>query len=130
MTLAPGLVGEAETIVTEANMASAVGSGGVDVFSTPMLIALMEAAAFRAVQHYLKTGETTVGTVVNVQHLAATPGGMTVRAVAYLQEVHGKRLVYRVEAFDDKEKVGEGQHERFIVNLERFIARVVQKGLS
>lgn len=126
----PGLAGEAESVVSPANMASAVGSGGVDVFSTPMMIALMEAAAFQAVQEHLGPGESTVGTLVNIRHLAATPGGMRVRAVARLTLVEGKRLLFTVEAFDEKERIGEGQHERFVVHLSRFMERVAQKGLS
>lgn len=130
MSLEPGLRFEARTVVTEANMASAVASGAVHVFSTPMMIALMENAALFAVQPHLAEGETTVGTMVTVKHLAATPAGMTVRAVARLDEVDGKRLVFTVEAYDDREKIGEGTHERFVVNLERFMGRVKQKGLS
>jgi len=130
MALTPGLTAEVSAVVGPENMASAIGSGGVDVFSTPMLIALMEGAAYQAVQPHLNPGETTVGTLVNVKHLAATPGGLTVRAVARLEAVDGRRLVFAVEAFDDREKVGEGSHERVVVTLDRFLARVQQKGLS
>ncbi len=130
MSLQPGLTFEARTVVSSANMASAVGSGGVDVFSTPMMIALMENAAYSAVQPHLGAGETTVGTMLNVKHLAATPVGMGVRAVARLDVVEGKRLLFTVEAYDEREKIGEGTHERFVVNLERFVGRAAQKGLS
>lgn len=129
MPLSPGLTAEATTKVTPENCASAVGSGGVAVFATPMMISLMEQAAARAVAPHLAEGETTVGTLVNVQHLAATPPGLTVRAVATLEQVEGRRLVFRVEAFDDRERIGAGTHERFIVNTARFLARAAEKAL-
>lgn len=127
MSISPGLIGEAKVSVTEANTAAAVGSGGVAVFATPMMIALMEKAALQAVQPHLGEGETTVGTLVNVSHTAATPLGMAVRAVARLERVEGRRLFFTVEAFDEVEKIGEGTHERAVVNLERFTARTAQK---
>lgn len=130
MALAIGLVGEATATVTDENTAAAVGSGGVNVFGTPMMIGLMEMAAARSVQPYLADGETTVGTLVNVSHLAATPIGMGVRATATLEQIDGRRLVFRVEAFDDREKIGEGTHERAIVQLEKFLARAGRKALS
>ena len=124
MTLAPGLTGEATTTVTHENTAASVGAGGVEVFGTPMMIALMENAAWRAVVDTLDEGDVTVGTVVHVRHLAATPLGQQVRATAELIEIDGRRLVFNVEAYDENRKIGEGQHERFIVNLERFIQRI------
>lgn len=130
MALTPGLIGEAQTQVTMENTAAAVGSGGITVFSTPMMVALMENAALRAVQPYLAEGESTVGTIVNIKHLAATPVGMKVRAVARLEAVEGRRLVFTVEAFDDKEKIGEGAHERYVIGVERFLERVRQKGFT
>ena len=124
MTLIPGLIGEATTIVTHENTAASVGAGGVEVFGTPMMIALMENAAWRAVADSLDEGDVTVGTVVNVRHLTATPLGQHVRAKAELIDIDGRRLVFNVEAYDEKRKIGEGQHERFIVNLERFKAGI------
>ena len=124
MTLEPGLTGEATTTVTHENTAASVGAGGVEVFGTPMMIALMENAAWRAVVDNLDEGDVTVGTVVHVRHLAATPLGQQVRATAELSEIDGRRLVFNVEAYDENRKIGEGQHERFIVNLERFIQRI------
>lgn len=129
MTLAPGLTGQAHTRVTEANTAAAVGSGGIAVFSTPMMIALMENAALQAVQPHLAAGESTVGSLINIKHMAATPLGMQVRAVARLDAVEGRRLLFTVEAFDEVEKIGEGSHERFVIQVERFLARVGQKGV-
>lgn len=124
MALVPGLIGEATTTVTHENTAASVGAGGVEVFGTPMMVALMENAAWRAVVNNLEEGDVTVGTVVNVRHLAATPLGQQIRAIAELIEIDGRRLVFNVEAYDENRKIGEGQHERFIVNLERFIQRI------
>lgn len=124
MSLSPGLTGEAETVVVHENTAAAVGAGGVEVFGTPMMIALMENAAWKAVAEHLDPGYVTVGTVVNIRHLAATPLGQKVRASAELTEVDGRRLVFRVTAYDEKQKIGEGQHERFIVHLERFLDKM------
>jgi len=86
-----------------------------------MMIALMENAAWRAVADQLEPGYVTVGTVVNIRHLAATPLGQQVRATAKLIEIDGRRLVFQVEAYDEQRQIGEGRHERFIVNLERFL---------
>jgi len=130
MSLTPGLVGEAELTATAESTAAAVGSGSVAVLATPVLIGLMEAAAVRAVQPHLAEGETTVGTAVNVRHVAATPVGLQVRAKAALEQVDGRRLVFRVEAFDDREQVGIGTHERYIVQSEKFQARAERKRLS
>jgi fluoroacetyl-CoA thioesterase len=124
MALKPGLTGESTTTVVHENTAASVGAGGVEVFGTPMMIALMENAAWRAVAGSLEEGDVTVGTVVNVRHLAATPLGQRVRATAELIEIDGRRLVFKVEAYDEKQKIGEGTHERFIVNLDRFIKRI------
>lgn len=124
MALTPGMKGEATTVVVHENTAASVGAGGVEVFGTPMMIALMENAAWMAVENALDTGHVTVGTVVNVKHLAATPLGQKVRATAELTEVDRRRLVFKVEAYDEKQKIGEGQHERFIVDLERFLSKI------
>jgi predicted thioesterase len=112
------------TLVTEKNTASAVGSGGVHVFATPSMILLMEQAARNAVQDALPDGWTTVGTRVDVRHLAATPLGQKVVAKATVVDVDGRRLVFEVEASDQRGKVGEGKHERFIVDLERFMSKL------
>lgn len=124
MALKPGLTGEASTTVVHENTAAHVGAGGVEVFATPMMIALMENAAWRAVADSLEQGKVTVGTLVNVRHLAATPLGQKVHAIAELIEIDGRRLVFKVEAYDEKQKIGDGQHERFIVNLDQFMQRI------
>lgn len=126
--LKPGVTGESKTMVSEKNTAIAYGSGGVSVFATPAMIGLMENAALNSVQTLLAEGLTTVGTKVDVQHLAATPMGLEVVAKSELIEVDGKRLVFKVEAFDVKDKVGEGLHERFIVDMAKFMERTNSKG--
>lgn len=127
MSLEPGLVSEITLVVTDEHTAARYGSGLVPVFSTPHLVALLENAAKTLVEPYLAAGQSTVGTVVNVRHLAATPVGMTVRARAELLAVDGRRLRFRVEAWDEQEKIGEGEHERFIITWDRFMARVAEK---
>lgn len=127
MALTPGLRGEAHLTVDFTLTAAALGDFGVVVLGTPYMINLMEIASANAVIPELEPGQTTVGTLVDVKHLAATPIDMKVTAHAELLEVDGRRLVFAVEAYDEREKIGEGRHERSIVNLERFLARVKAK---
>ncbi len=122
-----GLVGEVVRRVDAPMLASAIGSGSIDVLSTPWLVALLESAACEAVASRLPQGQTTVGVRVDVRHLAATPTGVDVRARAELVEVDGRRLVFRVEAFDPQDKIGEGEHERAVVDPERLVARANAK---
>lgn len=105
-------------------LASHVGSGGLDVFSTPWMIALMERAAAKAVLPFLDPSDTTVGTAVDIRHLAGTPPGAIVRATARLLSVEGRRLVFEVRAEDRWGLVGEGRHERMIVDVDKFLGRV------
>ncbi|MGO8949217.1 MAG: thioesterase family protein [Ktedonobacterales bacterium] len=126
MGLAVGMRNEASLVVAEEHTAAHFGAGGVQVFGTPMMIGLMESAAWLLVQPELTAGETTVGILVNVRHLAATRIGQTVTATAELTEIDGRRLVFRVSAFDDRRVVGEGTHERAVVQLDRFLARLDQ----
>lgn len=125
--LPPGLRAEKTETVTAALTASAWGSGGLQVFATPAMIALMELAARSAVDHLLPEGWSTVGTELNVKHLAATPLGMEVRAGAELLEIEGRRLLFKVEAFDGTDRIGEGTHSRFIVENERFLKKISEK---
>lgn len=127
MSLTLGLQGRAETVVTEHNTASAVGSGLVPVFATPYMIALMENAAVNAVTPHLEEGQGTVGTHLDVSHDAATPVGMKVWAECRLKEIDGKRLVFDVAAFDEAGPIGKGTHERFIINTEKFLAKCEAK---
>ncbi|SMC21217.1 Thioesterase superfamily [Desulfacinum hydrothermale DSM 13146] len=125
--LKAGMVGRAETTVTDANVARTMGSGDVEVFATPAMVALMEAAAVACVRQFLGEENTSVGTSMRTSHIAATPVGMKVRAEALLEEVDGRRLIFKVSAYDEKEKIGEGVHERFVVHREKFLARVRSK---
>jgi len=123
----PGLTGEAKDRVTEANTAQAYGSGQVNVYATPAMIGLMENAALKSVEPLLDEGTTTVGMSVNIKHLAPTLIGMAVTANTVLKEVDGRRLLFSVEAFDEKGKIGEGLHERFIINLNKFLTKLENK---
>lgn len=108
-------------------LASAIGSGSVAVFATPALVALMELAACAALEGRLEPEQTSVGVRVDIAHLAATPPGVEVRARAELFEVDGRRLVFRVEAFDTQDRIGEGTHERALVDPQRLLARANAK---
>jgi fluoroacetyl-CoA thioesterase len=125
--LEPGITGEKSVMVEQGNTASHLGSGGVPVFATPMMILAMEEAALGAVDKLLEPGQATVGYHLDVKHLAATPVGMRVTARAELLSVEGKMLTFRVEAFDEKEKIGEGTHVRAIVVLDRFKEKMAKK---
>jgi predicted thioesterase len=122
-----GLSAEITTVVGPQQLASTYGSGAVEVLATPAMIALMEGAAARAVQPSLPPGSITVGTRVDVRHLAATPLGVEIRVRAELVEVDGRRLVFKVEAFDPSDKIGEGTHERAVVDPGRLLARAKAK---
>ena len=134
----PGLRGKIQITVAEDHTAQHLGSGSVKVLATPQMVLLMERAGVAAVDHLLPEGYATVGTHLNVQHLAPTPIGFQVRAAAELLNVDGRRLIYRVEVhevhkgpFDDAddggELVGKGTHQRAIVNVQRFGERVAEK---
>ena len=127
MKLKAGITGTAETVADKSNTAAAVGSGILQVFATPMMIALMEKAACDGVAPYLEEGEGTVGINVNITHESATPVGMKVTAHAELTEVDGRRLVFKVEAFDEAGRIGGGMHERFIIKNEKFQAKTDAK---
>ena len=122
-----GIKGQRETIVTKENTAAGIGSGSLEVFSTPMMILLMEESCFMSVNDILEEGFTTVGTCVNVKHLSATPLGMKVVIQSELIKVDGRALTFKVEAYDEKGLIGEGIHERFIVNNEKFQAKTDSK---
>ncbi len=128
--LAPGLKGRIHLVVNEEHTAPHVGSGRVRVLATPVLINLMEAAALRAVEGLLPAGHQTVGIHLDVTHVAATPVGMRVVAQAELVRVDGRTLWFRVHAADEQERIGEGSHERIVINLARFDARMQQKAAA
>lgn len=126
--LTPGLKAETEVTVTEADTAARWGSGLVPVYSTPALVGQMENTAVVALTGRLPAGQTTVGGRIDVRHLAPTPVGMKARAVAELVEMAGRKLVFKIEAWDTVEKIGEAIHERFIIDEAKFMARVQAKG--
>lgn len=125
--LEKGIKGESKVAVTEDNVASKLGNEGMDVYSTPDLIGLMEMTCKRSVDSYLEPGQGTVGVKVDVQHMAATPIGMTITCRSVLKSVDRNKLVFEVEAFDDVEQVGKGEHQRFIVSTEKFIDGINKK---
>jgi predicted thioesterase len=125
--LEPGLVGEVTLVVAATHTARYLGSGGVEVLATPIMIALMEDAARTLVDSKLDPGQISVGVNLNVTHLAATPLGMRVIAKAKLLAVEGRKLTFEVEAHDEREKIGEGTHTRAIINLDRFMDRAKEK---
>ena len=123
----PGLAGGAELLVGEAHTAPRVGSGKVHVLATPVMINLIEAAALAAIEHLLPAGYQSLGTHLDVRHIAATPVGMRVNAVAEVISLEGRTVRFRVEARDEKELIGDGTHERVIVNVAKFDERVRRK---
>ncbi|RDV84224.1 thioesterase family protein [Ammonifex thiophilus] len=127
MGLSVGLRGTATWMVKEEDTAIVQGSGTVPVLATPRLLALMEAAAVAAVAGALPPEATTVGVKAEIEHLAPTPVGMEVTAVAELVEVEGRRLVFRVEARDQVEVIGRGRHERVLVDVAKFLAKAQSK---
>jgi len=122
-----GLIGETEHKVTDNDTAARWRSGLVDAYSTPTLIGLAENACVIAVEKYLPDNQTSVGIEVNVKHLAATPVGMLVKAKGELIEIDGRRLKFKVEAWDEKEKVCDGWHSRAIVDRSRFVDKLNHK---
>lgn len=118
--LKAGIIKEITEKVTDKNTAKTMKSGELNVYATPAMIALMEQAAYTSVADELEEGQGSVGTLMNVKHISATPVGMEVTAKSELVEIDGRRLVFQVEAFDERGKIGEGEHERFIVDNVKF----------
>jgi fluoroacetyl-CoA thioesterase len=125
--MVPGLIGKSEMVVREEDLVSKLGSIAVDVLSTPRLIQLMEAAAIEAIRGYMTSDELSLGIQVKIKHLSPTPLGMKVTAHALLKEVDKNRLFFLVDAYDEKDKVAEGEHERILVSKERFVQKVEKK---
>ena len=125
--LKPGLRGTAEIVVGTCDTAPHVGSGKIGVLATPIMVNLMEAAALQAVERLMPPGHQTVGTHLDVKHFAATPVGLRVRARAELIRIDGRTLTFSIVAEDDRERIGEGTHERLIINVERFDQRMQKK---
>jgi predicted thioesterase len=123
----PGLKGELKLVVAEEHTAQHLGSGAVRVLATPQMVLLMERASVAAVDRLLPGGYRTVGGQLDIRHLAPTPVGFEVTATAELVEVKGRRLTFHVRVHDEVELVGEGTHQRFIIDMQRFREQVAQK---
>jgi predicted thioesterase len=131
VSLEPGASAEVSLLVVPERTAAAMGNPGVPVLATPILIGLLENAAAAALRPEIPPGGASVGTMVEMRHLAATPVGMTVHAKATLLETDGKRFLFAVEAWDDRDKVAEGRHERYVIrDRKKFLDRVAKKGQS
>lgn len=119
-----GLIGEAYTTVSESETARKLGSGSLDVYATPAMIALMEQAAVTAVDSALESTHASVGIEINVRHIAATPIGEQITAMAEITHVDGKRVRLEVRAWDEQEMIGEGSHMRYIIDIDQFMERL------
>lgn len=119
--------GTATTTVNENNFAATMGSGSLNVFATPAMVALMESAACSCLAEYLDEGETTVGTSMEIKHIAATPDTMKVTAEAVLTGVNGREFTFEVKAYDECGEIGCGTHKRFLVFSEKFTAKTYEK---
>jgi fluoroacetyl-CoA thioesterase len=122
-----GLVGEKTTTVVDALLATHLGSGSIEVYATPAMIALIESAAVAAIDPLLPEGQASVGVALNVRHLAATPPGQQVRARAEVTGVEGRKVTFNVQAWDERELIGEGTHTRYVIDIARFVERVQSK---
>ena len=127
MSVTVGLKGRAEALVTESNTATAACSGALPVFGTPFLCALMEEAAWKSIAPHLEAGQSTVGTRLDISHDSATPVGIKVWAESEVTQVDGRRIELKVAAYDEKGLIGQGTHQRFIVQDEKFLARAAAK---
>ena len=127
MAIEIGLQGHAETLVEKEDTAQAVGSGGLLVYATPCLAALMEGAAYESIAPALAEGESSVGTRMDLTHSSATPVGMQVRAESVVTAVDGRKVCLNVAAYDEAGLIGKGTHERFIIAKDRFLAKAQAK---
>lgn len=127
MEITVGMKGKVSTNVEREDTAYEVGSGFLLVYATPCMVALMEGAACEAIAEVLGEDVTSVGTELNISHLSATPVGMEVYAEAEVTEIDGKAITFKVVAFDEAGKIGEGTHKRFIVNSQRFLDKTYSK---
>ena len=127
MEITVGMKGLAESFVDREDTAKEVGSGDLLVYATPCMVALMEGAACEAIVSALKETETTVGTMLNIEHIAATPVGLEVRAEAEVTAVEGRVITFAVAAFDESGQIGKGTHKRVIVNSQKFLDKVYDK---
>ncbi|MCB1504895.1 MAG: thioesterase [Hyphomicrobiaceae bacterium] len=128
--ITPGLSGASTLTVGPEHTAAKVGSGVIPVLATPVMINVIEAAALAAAEHLLPQGHQSLGILLNVRHIAATPVGMTITAVAEVTKVEGRTIHFAVTCHDEKELIGDGTHERVVVNVARFEERVRRKTVS
>jgi fluoroacetyl-CoA thioesterase len=126
-SIQPGVSGRAQLVVGEEHTAPRVGSGKVHVLATPVMINLIEAAALAAIEPLLPAGHQSLGTRLDVRHIAATPVGMKIFASAEVESVSGRTILFKVSVSDEKELIGDGSHERVVVNVAKFDARVRRK---
>ena len=126
-SLEPGLTGTATLVVGPEHTAPRVGSGRVSVLATPVMINVIEAAALNAIEHLLPAGYQSLGIHLDVRHFAATPVGLTVTANAEVIAVEGRTIAFRVDARDEREPIGDGMHQRVVVNVARFDDRIQRK---
>lgn len=122
-----GIKGHQETTVTAADVASSVGSGTLQVFATPIMVALMEKAAFLSIEPFLERGQSSVGTRINIEHVRSTAMGKKVWAESEVIAVDRRKLSFKVAAYDEKGLIGQGEHERFIIDIEKFLSKVESK---
>jgi len=127
MEITVGLKGHSETSVERQDTAYEVGSGDLLVYATPCMVALMEGAACNAIADCIPEGKTSVGTMLNINHISATPVGMDVRAEAEVTEVDGNSITFQVSAFDESGKIGEGIHKRVVITSQKFLDKVYAK---
>lgn len=127
MEITVGMKGTASTMVEREDTAYEVGSGSLLVYATPCMVALMEGAACEAIAEAIPEGKTSVGTALDIQHMAATPVGLEVRAEAEVTEVNGSTVTFHVAAYDEAGKIGEGTHKRAVITAQRFLDKVYAK---
>ena len=127
MEITVGMKGEVSTLVEREDTAKEVGSGDLLVYATPCMVALMEGAACEAIADALSDTQTTVGTMLNIEHISATPVGLEVRAEAEVTAVEGKVITFTVTAFDEAGEIGKGTHKRVIVNSQKFLDKAYTK---
>ncbi len=127
MEITVGLKGEAATLVEREDTAKEVGSGDLLVYATPCMVALMEGAACEAIADCISESQTTVGTMLNIEHISATPVGLEVRAEATVTAVEGKVITFDVHAYDEAGEIGKGTHKRVLINSQKFLERTYNK---
>ena len=127
MEITVGMKGEVSTLVEREDTAKEVGSGDLLVYATPCMVALMEGAACEAIAEALSDSQTTVGTSLNIEHIAATPVGLEVRAEATVTAVEGKAITFEINAYDEAGQIGKGTHKRVIVNAQKFLEKTYDK---